>query len=74
MDPDEVERLMKQFLDASEVVAGAMCAYATSVTGTKWRKECFAFEADHVVAELQRAGYEFKKRSEKTECATSPSA
>jgi len=57
-----VEEQMNLFISVSNIVAKAMSRYASSVTSTKWPTAPFAFEADFIVSEIMRGGYEIIPR------------
>lgn len=61
-----IEEQMNRFISVSDIVAKAMSRYASSVTSTKWPTAPFAFEADFIVSEIMRGGYEIIPR---TDCA-----
>jgi hypothetical protein len=61
-DDLSVEDRMNMFLVVSDAVAEAMSKYASSVTGSKWRKTSFMSEADFIVGEVIRAGYQITPR------------
>lgn len=66
MDWDDdlsVDERMNLFLGVSDAVAVAMSNYASSVTKSRWHKSSFAFEADFIVAEVIRAGYQIMPRT-----------